>query len=365
MIFIRFFIFGFIFFTFHLAQAFPEMVRHGYVNCMACHVSPSGGGVLTEYGRALSKEVLSTWGGKNEERFGYFVKSNDKLLWGGDFRGIQVERDPASGNKVKKYYEMQNDLEVAATLSQFVASITVGQREASATEKEGLFSRRHFLMYKSKTEEHILRVGRFFPSVGIYIPDHNAVIRRGLVWDQGMESYNLEYSYLGEKWNFQGTTILGRPDKESLYREKGAAILFAYHPGDTYKIGTSYYYGESDLVSHHIGGPFAIFGFTSKFFLLSQVNTVRTFLSTREKPQWGYVNYQKLNYELFQGFHLFLTVENSELDRDLSATRVDTYGTGIQFFPRPHFEFQGFYQKQYREHRFATDTFALLWHFYP
>ena len=28
-----------------LAWSFAEMVRNGYANCAACHVSPSGGGV--------------------------------------------------------------------------------------------------------------------------------------------------------------------------------------------------------------------------------------------------------------------------------------------------------------------------------
>ncbi|MEQ1666480.1 MAG: hypothetical protein ABL927_14015, partial [Bdellovibrionales bacterium] len=39
--------------------AFPEMIRHGYVNCTACHISPGGGGALTQYGRKLSRELLS------------------------------------------------------------------------------------------------------------------------------------------------------------------------------------------------------------------------------------------------------------------------------------------------------------------
>ena len=46
--------------------AFPEMVRHNYSNCSSCHVSPSGGGVLTQYGRELSSAILSIWGAENE-----------------------------------------------------------------------------------------------------------------------------------------------------------------------------------------------------------------------------------------------------------------------------------------------------------
>ena len=39
------------------AEAFPWMIHHGYTNCAQCHVDPSGGGVLTDYGRAQG-EIL-------------------------------------------------------------------------------------------------------------------------------------------------------------------------------------------------------------------------------------------------------------------------------------------------------------------
>src|SRR4051812_13294315 len=74
-----------------LSQAFPELVRHGYVNCIACHVSPTGGGVLTQYGRELSREILSTWGiqNENESKFAYgIIKTPEWLDAIGEYRGI-------------------------------------------------------------------------------------------------------------------------------------------------------------------------------------------------------------------------------------------------------------------------------------
>jgi hypothetical protein len=37
------------------ADAYPWMIRHEYNNCIACHVDPSGGGMLTPYGRGQSQ----------------------------------------------------------------------------------------------------------------------------------------------------------------------------------------------------------------------------------------------------------------------------------------------------------------------
>jgi hypothetical protein len=37
------------------AQALPTMIRLGYSNCAACHVSPQGGGLLNDYGRTIDE----------------------------------------------------------------------------------------------------------------------------------------------------------------------------------------------------------------------------------------------------------------------------------------------------------------------
>ena len=64
-------IFVFSVLTMNFANAFPEMVRHGYTNCTACHVAANGGGILTPYGSTLSEEVLSTWHFEGEGSFLY------------------------------------------------------------------------------------------------------------------------------------------------------------------------------------------------------------------------------------------------------------------------------------------------------
>jgi hypothetical protein len=42
------------------AHAYTWMIKHGYSTCGACHTDPSGGELLTFYGRVLSGEALST-----------------------------------------------------------------------------------------------------------------------------------------------------------------------------------------------------------------------------------------------------------------------------------------------------------------
>src|SRR3954467_10891477 len=45
------------------ASAEPMFLSKQYTRCTACHYSPTGGGLLTPYGRLLSHRELSTTGG--------------------------------------------------------------------------------------------------------------------------------------------------------------------------------------------------------------------------------------------------------------------------------------------------------------
>src|SRR5687767_1704066 len=42
------------------ASAYTWMLRHGYTGCSTCHLDPSGGSVLTPYGRTVGGMLLST-----------------------------------------------------------------------------------------------------------------------------------------------------------------------------------------------------------------------------------------------------------------------------------------------------------------
>src|SRR5687767_311170 len=109
-------------------HAFPEMVRHGYVNCITCHVSPNGGGVMTPYGRELSREVLSAWGTENETRFVGFFKTPEWVNLGGDVRLLQYYQDNILKKKTK-FMLMQADAEVAVTINKITVDATAGVRD--------------------------------------------------------------------------------------------------------------------------------------------------------------------------------------------------------------------------------------------
>ena len=76
------------------AQAYPWMIKHDYTACAICHADPSGGGLLTAYGRAQSELLIRMPYGANPEeepRYAGFlyglVDLPDWLLASVSFRG--------------------------------------------------------------------------------------------------------------------------------------------------------------------------------------------------------------------------------------------------------------------------------------
>jgi hypothetical protein len=348
------------------AWAFPEMVRHGYVNCTSCHVSPTGGGVLTAYGRELSGEILSTWKKDGETKFAYFVDSPKWLSLGGDFRSIEVYRNTPTFLDAR-FILMQTDLEAAVTYKTLTLDGSLGYTDMTASNAilDRLISRRYFINYRP-TDELSFRFGKYLLSYGINTPDHVIATKRTLqLNDEGTETYNVEAAWLGEFINIYGTAVLGRSSSPYLANETGGALNASVSIDTTYKAGVSYFHGTSSTGNRDVFGPWGILGFTSKFFLLLELDFQNTFRSLPQ-GQLGLFNYMKLDYEFIQGLHGYLSQELSRADFNRVNTLGRSYGIGMQFFPRPHFEFNLSWQLQMLPGSTAFSDYAwAMLHFYP
>jgi len=324
--------------------AFPEMVRHGYPACATCHSSPDGGGVLTEYGRVLSEELLSTWAKEGEGKFLYgAIGFPEWFSMGGDLRFVGTYRKTSATAAATDFMYMQGDLEAAARFEKFEAVAALGYRDATPSGfPDSLITRRHYVTYRPN-EKTSIRGGKFMAAYGIHTPDHVLEIKRGLGWDYETETYNVEGYYLGDGYEVFATGILGRPDLSVPDFEKGAALRGALLLDKSYKLGVSYFFGTNSAQSRHVTGPFAILGITPRLVLMLEADL--QLLSVSGTKSTGLYSYARLSYEVVRGLHPFLTHEVGLDDLSATGTRSRyTYGVGVQWFPRPHFDFQLIYQ---------------------
>ncbi len=111
--------------------------------------------------------------------------------------------------------------------------------------------------------------------------------------------------------------------------------------------------------------PFAILGFTPRFFLLAEID-LQNLYPAAGKNRWGIFEYLRLDYEVLRGLHALVTHEFGQSDFGNGKTESSAYGAGAQWFPRPHLELEGSFQKR----RIGavssgfTDFAWLLMHFY-
>ena len=167
------------------AEAYPWMIHHGYTSCAQCHVDPSGGGVLTAYGRAQGEILLRTHfqeapenPGKVKDFLFGAVPLPETLMLQADVRGLVIP-DPANVQAIL----MQADARAAFQTKLFLASASLGAVSKGAeaarvtsgadwnlvareywvgvTPNKALTLRagRMNLPFGLRTEDHIYRIG--------------------------------------------------------------------------------------------------------------------------------------------------------------------------------------------------------------
>ncbi len=350
--------------------AFPEMIRHGYINCTTCHVSPSGGGLLTAYGRSLSKEILSRWSTEGEENLLHGAIKNEAVInWlngsqevgfnvGGDIRYLQQY----TNNDLResgRFFPMQRDLELGFKWNQLQVVSTFGYKYLP-NDDDKFETRRYYLMYQA-TEYVSLRAGRFLPIYGLMIADHYTDIKKGLMFDQGQERDNVELNFIKDNWSATAT-YSQTPQSALRPLDKAVSLQVNYALTDTHRVGVNYWNSESDLKKRNIMGLSGLFGFTHELYALSEVDLQTTQAAGAQTETQGIYYFQKLGYEFTRGAHAILQVNGSQSNLDVSNTKSVGYGLGMNFYPRPHFELQALWTRF--DANLDQDMAFLILHYY-
>jgi hypothetical protein len=342
------------------ALAFPGSVRWGYANCSTCHYNVAGGGILTPYGRQLSRELLSTWGGEREAGFAYGSTSlPDWLSLGGDLEYLVTE---SSNGKVLRL--LQDDLEAAVSHGRLLAVATIGQRtDAGEAMGEGIVSRRHYLQLTVNPYLSV-RSGRFVPNYGVWSGDGLTATRKGLGLDR--ESYNVEANWITERFNASITGIFAGIDGAPA--EKGVSASAGVFFAGKRKAWLSYMNRHGPGFHQDAGGLSGVFGFGRRAYLLAQADLQQIRL---EAPSPTLSTDLDTNLcfarETWKGLYVLLIDEMTRRKLGSPGRLSHSYGTGLRWFPRPHFELQVRWRKQDRDAESPAylDGFSGFVHFYP
>jgi len=354
------------------------MIRHSYVHCTTCHFSPVGGGAMTEYGREMSKEVLSAHSAEGEQNVGHGLIAESPLpggmkSWikgvGGDFRAVQYHRETAAV-KEGDFFPMQIEVEPVIGQGPVVASISAGLVRDRKSLHWGI---RQGSIIANLSEQFPVRVGQFKQTVGINLPEHTAWVKRDLGFGEGTESPGADAHWLGEKLAMSVGVKWPKSDWPSSRKEVGTfqslSLMPEIYSGASFKFTLGRYAGQNLEATGRSGREIysisALMGFTHSLYSLIEINFQRA-VDSSGTASHGRVEYQKIGYELSQGLHLFLLREFSHLSLENPTASKIGWGGGASWYPRPHFEIQGIYEKQkIRAISEAYGSYAwLLLHYY-
>ncbi len=362
------------------AHAYAWMIRHDYTACTQCHADPSGGGLLTLYGRAQGELLLRTQYTKRAEDeepgkvanflFGAFELPESVLL-GADMRSLALaQRTSTSTFKSVRYRAfdgkklpllMQADLEGQVTVDRFRANASVGYAYDGALgaslsrgqDQSGrAVSRVHWLgVDLGEDKQFLVRAGRMNLPFGLRHIEHTMFVRAATRTDtNAAQDHGVALAYNGAGMRGEVMGILGnfqlRPDA---YRERGYSGYFEYVPLEKLAVGVSSLIVHADAglsqpvpaapVWRHAHGLFGRYSPMKQLVLLLESDLlVVSQPATAEgshRTQLGSANLLQVDVEPIQGVHVIVAGEL--YDQELARSRATWQGwAGAQWFFAPH-----------------------------
>lgn len=352
------------------AGAEPMFLSRQYARCTTCHFSAAGGGLLTPYGRMLSRQELSTTGAtesgepkgrEHEFLFGLFKDGLGEFSAGISVRPAHL-RVEAGDFSTTRDFVMIADLMLAWRHGPWTVYGEFGRQARGDDDKIDSFE--HWVSYKADGGFGV-RAGRFLPAYGVRFADHTSFNRAALGFDNDDQVYALEFSHASDKRLFQ--LSLGPGDAESLVDDQGLHAFTATGRAQfdltprTVLVASGLYRAEADrLPSESALGAAVGFAPTPRVSLWGQ-GDVR-FRDGADGEAWVFA--AEAGFELHRGVWLKAMPQLRTQFGDFGAGTL-RLGAGLELLPRSHFNLiLNYYHDRFRGQDASADTVLAQLHLY-
>lgn len=336
------------------AQAFPDLIRHGYTGCLNCHSSVVGGDLLSAYGRSVKNELVVSnfWTLEEKEQKEGRIRTPEWFQTGLNVRLLQYFKE-SSAKSQGRFLIMQVDFDAVATfLEKWKVYLSVGRYEPSdkdATWRDFLYTPREWIGYEDdflgQERGFQVRLGRFNPAYGIYMAEHSFGPRKFLGFNPGQERLGVEASFSKDDHQLVLTGLAERANYNKYISENGYIFQYSKNFEKPWRVGVNVYRSQlgSELLNQKVkmDGIFAVISWNEQWSSLIQID--RTFNAANKE---GRNFFFKLDKEVELGWHVFGVLEyfNSQIEK--TDPHVDSLGIGTNFFWTPNVDFQAFYKKE-------------------
>jgi len=362
------------------AWAEPTFLAKQYTRCTACHYSPTGGGLLTPYGRLLSHRELSTTGAKTDKPDADVAEAGSHgeqaFLYGalGNMLGpvhLGIELRPSHlrvgfpGGHQDMDLLMNADLDAAVQKGGWTAYGTAGREPPDAAVRNGrtlpdaaFVSYEHWVSYQT-TAGWGIRAGRFLPAYGVRLADHTAFTRADLDLDRNDQVYGLEVSDAVGPSLIQVTVSPGKAEAilhDSSHRGFSTAARWQFDVAARATLVGSAFYRHATDVDPQSGSAGGAFGFapTSHVATWTEVDVN---LQPKAAGGHSWVIVHETSVEVYRGIWLKFSPQLRTSDGAPDGPNVLRFELAADLLPRTHWNLNVAY---YHDRAFGTTTSALL-----
>jgi len=369
------------------AWAEPMFLAKQYTRCTACHYSPTGGGLLTSYGRLLSDRELSTFKGTAAAPAAGAEEAShgeQAFLYGalGDALGpvhLGLETRPTHlrigfpGGHQDVDFWMNLDLIGAVQKNKWTGYAMAGREPPNAPVRNGrtlphaaFISYEHWIAYQA-TKEFGIRAGRFMPAYGVRFADHTAYSRINLDLDRNDQVYGVEVS--GTKGRSLVQVMVSPGKAEAILHDPGhrgfstaGRWQFDVRPRAVI-VGSGYYRASTDLdpKSGAVGGAFG-YTPTRRWSIWTQVDAnLQT--EARGGHQWVVVN--ETSVEAYRGVWLKFSPQLKTSGNAPGFSNLRRLEFAADLLPRTHWNVNvNYYRDRDHTRKVTMSTFLAQLHLY-
>jgi hypothetical protein len=328
----------------HRADAYPQYQLSRDQTCTGCHLSPSGGGLLSENGYSVA-EATSQLGTAPEFMYGKLPLPS-WLALGGDLRGAAgYIKTP---DNVVTLFPMQADVYAHAAYKGFSVQLTVGARPAQWITGNGtpaildrFWSREHYVMWQDNpggSDGLYVRAGRFMPVFGLRFVEHVDYTRRFGGTPLYGDTYAAAVEYVKPGWEAHLTGFIEDPVIDPVVHDSGAAGYAELRQSERLSVGAELMVTSSNGLARVRGGATAkLFVPSSDVLVQAELQVVHQQVNGNGAPN-QLVGYAMASKPFGQAF--LLDVGLGHYDENIAIQGLDRDGVDVNlhWFVTSHFE---------------------------
>jgi hypothetical protein len=337
------------------ARAYPQFqFSSGTTRCGQCHYSPSGGTLITSWGRDESGDTISL-GGDGSFLHGLWAPPS-WLALGLDLRFAGLRNDVGGAESPEvAFFPMQADLYTRLAYDSFSLNVTVGARGVvrpvdpslagrSSDVMSRMMSREHYLMWRPSATGPYVRIGRFAAPYGLRLVEHIYYVRRYTGYNLYEETYNLSGGVVTDDWEVHATAFTNIPSTlpdflgASGTAEKGGAAYGELRFNKMAALGLQTRVGIATEEARYQGGAVGkLWVDKVRLLFLGEADFIRQQLTGASVGQNQFASYLGATY-VIRGLMAGVAYERFQEDLAVKGTGRNAYDVEVNLFPSAHFE---------------------------